>query len=396
MDGQSSPLAERRDRPRGRTAEPGGQGAGAGGGATWDAGAQDLPRRSAHGHRGDARLSVPQGTQGPRRRTAERPGADRTAASSARSWPRSGRSRTRSSTSDGALALQDAHEGGGAILAIAAGGARSARAVRRTAAPQRGPRANRPARGIVSTVLRDVYLADTVDEAVASGNATQGQSSFVTPDGMLIGPAVDPHRAPRLMPPPRHPGRSCRCSRTTCRRRSSSSVRAATARRDRREIAFLREQHRRGGRRHHLRGRASDLRWSATSEVCGPEEELLLTIRIARGPRIRLKRRGGRAVCRRSRPRRTEDMPELPPLQAAVADAGPSVAVETLRSATQRAPATTGCAELRAERDALAAQDPHAIRQALARRPEASRSEGVRSAARAGPGGRARGGQRDA
>src|SRR5439155_52989 len=45
------------------------------------------------------------------------------------------------------------------------------------------------ARGIVSTVLRDVYLAETVDEAVAM-QREHDQSSFVTPDGLLIGPAV--------------------------------------------------------------------------------------------------------------------------------------------------------------------------------------------------------------
>src|SRR5207247_1571745 len=45
------------------------------------------------------------------------------------------------------------------------------------------------ARGIVSTILRAVYLADSVEEAIAA-QAEHPESSFVTPEGMLIGPAV--------------------------------------------------------------------------------------------------------------------------------------------------------------------------------------------------------------
>ncbi len=89
---------------------------------------------------------------------------------------------------DGALALADAPNGDGAILAIAAGGP--------VPVGLPGERqllaavdAEPAARGIVSTVLRDVYLAATVDDA-ADKQAAHPDASFVTPEGVLVGPAV--------------------------------------------------------------------------------------------------------------------------------------------------------------------------------------------------------------
>jgi chromosome segregation protein len=89
---------------------------------------------------------------------------------------------------DRAQALAAAPDGDGAILAIAAGGP----------VPQ-GLSGERPllsavdaepaARGIVSTVLRDVYLAGSIEEA-AEKQAAHPTASFVTPDGTLVGPAV--------------------------------------------------------------------------------------------------------------------------------------------------------------------------------------------------------------
>ena len=85
-------------------------------------------------------------------------------------------------------ALAAAPEGDGAILAIAAGGP----------VPQ-GLSGERPllsavdadpaARGIVSTVLRDVYLAGSIEEAAEKQDA-HPNASFVTSDGTLVGPAV--------------------------------------------------------------------------------------------------------------------------------------------------------------------------------------------------------------
>ena len=89
---------------------------------------------------------------------------------------------------DRAQALAAAPDGDGAILAIAAGGP----------VPQ-GLSGERPllsavdaepaARGIVSTVLRDVYLAGSIEEAAEKQDA-HPTASFVTPDGTLVGPAV--------------------------------------------------------------------------------------------------------------------------------------------------------------------------------------------------------------
>jgi chromosome segregation protein len=89
---------------------------------------------------------------------------------------------------DAGRALDDAHEGDGAILAIAAGGP----------VPMGidGERslltlidAEPAARGIASTVLRDVYLAPSVSEA-AEKQRRHSSASFVTPEGVLVGPAV--------------------------------------------------------------------------------------------------------------------------------------------------------------------------------------------------------------
>jgi chromosome segregation protein len=89
---------------------------------------------------------------------------------------------------DATDALADAATGDGAILAIAAGGPVPlglSGERKLLAAVQADP----AARGIVSQVLKDVYLASDLDEAVAKQRANAG-ASFVTPDGVLIGPAV--------------------------------------------------------------------------------------------------------------------------------------------------------------------------------------------------------------
>ena len=44
-------------------------------------------------------------------------------------------------------------------------------------------------RGLVSTVLRDLYLAENLEEAAAK-HASHPETSFVTPAGIMIGPAV--------------------------------------------------------------------------------------------------------------------------------------------------------------------------------------------------------------
>ena len=89
---------------------------------------------------------------------------------------------------DGDRAVADAPEGDGAIFAIAKGGP-VALGLRGERALLSVVEAEPAARGIASTVLRDVYLVGTVDEAVEKQGAHPA-ASFVTPEGVLIGPAV--------------------------------------------------------------------------------------------------------------------------------------------------------------------------------------------------------------
>ena len=89
---------------------------------------------------------------------------------------------------DGERALADASEGDGAILAIAAGGP-----VPLDLLGERGiltvVNAEPVARGIVSAALKDVYLAGTVEEA-AEKQRRHPRASFVTREGVLVGPSV--------------------------------------------------------------------------------------------------------------------------------------------------------------------------------------------------------------
>jgi chromosome segregation protein len=89
---------------------------------------------------------------------------------------------------DGGRALADAPSGEGATLAVAGGGP--------AAFELSGERtllsivdADPTVRGLASTLLRDIYLADTLEEAAAK-HAEHPKASFVTPDGVLVGPAL--------------------------------------------------------------------------------------------------------------------------------------------------------------------------------------------------------------
>ena len=89
---------------------------------------------------------------------------------------------------DGDEAIADAPGGDGAVLTIAGGGPASF-----TLSGERTllsiVDADPAVRGLVSTVLRDIYLAEGLDEA-AGKHASHPHASFVTPEGILIGPAV--------------------------------------------------------------------------------------------------------------------------------------------------------------------------------------------------------------
>ena len=256
---------------------------------------------------------------------------------------------------DGALALEDARDGEGAILAIAAGGP--------VPVGRSGERrllsvveARPAARGIVSTILREVYLMDSVEEAVAA-QREHPDSSFVTPEGMLIGPAVI------------HTVREADARLREIRAELQVLVHDLTGTerqlRDRRtrleelgsEIGFLREQ-----------TDAADADITAAAErltsferdlaALGTERELL-ELRIASVRDGAATWRERLAALERSV---TDEAPELPPLPQPPIQA--RVAVETLRR--DRGRHDHRLAELRAECDVLAAQDPRSLRQALA------------------------------
>jgi len=264
---------------------------------------------------------------------------------------------------DGALALEDVHEGDGAILAIAAGGP--------VPLGRSGDRrllnvvdAQPAARGIVSTILRDVYLAGSVEDAVAK-QAEHPESLFVTPEGVLIGPAVI-HTAKeadgRL--------REIRAELQVLAHDLTATERQLRERRQRldetgQEIAFLREQ-----------TDAADADITAAAErLSAFERDLgalrkeveLLGLRVESLEESVATCRAGLSALERSV---VDELPELPPLPQAPIQT--RVAVETLRR--DRGHHDHRLAELRADRDAIAAQDPHALRQELAEA-EAARGE---------------------
>src|SRR5512132_3442212 len=89
---------------------------------------------------------------------------------------------------DAGRALADAPTGEGATFAVAGGGP--------AAFELSGERtllsivdADPAVRGLVSTLLKDVYLAETLEEAAAK-RAEHPKASYVTPDGVLVGPAL--------------------------------------------------------------------------------------------------------------------------------------------------------------------------------------------------------------
>jgi chromosome segregation protein len=255
---------------------------------------------------------------------------------------------------DAARALEDAGEGNGAILAIAGGGP--------VPMGLRGERsllsavdAQPVARGTVSMILKDVYLAGSVDEAAAK-QADHPHASFVTPDGVLVGPAVI-HTArqadDRL--------REIRAELTVLSHDLSATEQQLRPREERvgeiaSEVVFLREQ-----------VDAADADITAAAErmaaierdaVAMTTEHDLLAARLAAldanigAWRDRLTAIG---------PAGAEALPELPPLPRPPITS--RVAVETLRHT--RGAHDQRLSELRRERDELAAQDPVALRAAV-------------------------------
>jgi len=251
-------------------------------------------------------------------------------------------------------ALAAAPEGDGAILAIAAGGP----------VPQ-GLSGERPllsavdadpaARGIVSTVLRDVYLAGSIEEAAEKQDA-HPRASFVTPDGTLVGPAVI--HTPKGTD---DRAREIRAELQVLAHDLAGTRHRLQPQRQRmeetsEEIEFLNQQ---------IEAADADITTAAERlaaierdlAAAGKEEELL-------GERLG----GVRDAQTVARDRLAEigpagpaEIPELPPLPQPPVQA--RVTVETLRR--DRASMDARLARLRTERDEASAQDPGQLRSAL-------------------------------
>ncbi|MEX1263705.1 MAG: chromosome segregation protein SMC [Actinomycetota bacterium] len=250
-------------------------------------------------------------------------------------------------------ALTDAPEGDGAILAISSGGPvpLGLSGERKLLA---AVNAQPAARGIASTVLRHVYLAETVAEA-AEKQRQHPSSSFVTPEGVLVGPAVI-HTAAQADAR----SREIRAELQVVAHDLAATLNALRPKRERLdeiggEVDFLGEQI-----------EAADAEITAVAERLGglerdlsamhKEEELLAqrltaldeSVGVARERLVDL----GPAVV--------EAVPDLPAMPQQPVSA--RVAVETLRR--DRSSHDARLLELRRERGELATHDPIAMRAA--------------------------------
>ena len=251
---------------------------------------------------------------------------------------------------DGDRAVADAPEGDGAIFAIAKGGP-VALGLRGERALLSVVEAEPAARGIASTVLRDVYLVGTVDEAVEKQGAHPA-ASFVTPEGVLIGPAVI-HTAKEADARAREIRAELKVLDHDLAA-TRNAIKPTRARLDEigAEVTFLQEQ---------VDAADADITSAAerlsvlAAELAGlrKEEEILRqrVVSLDDGMAAWRERLGDAEPM-------PEEMPELPrtPQQPVSA----RVAVETLRR--DRSTLDARLVELRAERDALAAHDPIQLR----------------------------------
>ena len=251
---------------------------------------------------------------------------------------------------DGALALEDASDGDGAIFAIAGGGP-VAQGLTGERTMLSAVEAEPGARGIVSTVLRDVYIAGTVEEAAAK-QAAHPNASFVTPEGVLVGPAVI-HTAKEAD----GRAREIRAELQVLEHDLAATLSGLKPRRERlteigAEIEFLGEQ---------IEAADAEITTSAESlsgleaglAALRKEEELLSQRAVAIDESVGTWRERLTEVEPAAEP-----APELPPTPQPPVHA--RVAVETLRR--DRGLLDARLSELRRERDGLAAHDPAQLR----------------------------------
>ncbi len=271
---------------------------------------------------------------------------------------------------DGDMALADASDGDGAILAIARGGP-VALGLRGERALLSAVHAEPAARGIASTVLRDVYLAADVDEA-AEKQTAHPAASFVTADGVLIGPAVI-HTAKEVDAR----AREIRAELQVLEHDLAGTRNALKPKRERLdelagEAAFLQEQI--DAADAEITVAAERLSGLGAELVGVRREEELLQQRL-------LVIQEGMAAWRDRLAQVepvAEDLPELPPIAQSPVSA--RVEVETRRR--DRSALDARLVELRGERDLLAAQDPVQLRAAL-ESAEAEREDAETALARA-------------
>jgi chromosome segregation protein len=268
-------------------------------------------------------------------------------------------------------ALAAAPHGDGAILAIAAGGP----------VPQElsGERpllsavdAHPAARGIVSTVLRNVYLAASTEEAAAK-QAEHPRASFVTPDGTLVGPAV--------IHSPREPDGRAREIRAELQvvahdlagTRGRLKPLRQRMEESSNEIAFLSEQI-----------EAADTEITAGAERLGALEREHATLQreIELLSQRLVSVRDAQAVASERlisiAPAGSDGVPPLPAIPQPPIHA--RVSVETLRR--DRASLDARLARLRTERDEASDHDPQQLRAEL-EEAEAARAAAEQAAARA-------------
>ena len=253
----------------------------------------------------------------------------------------------------GSDAMADAPEGDGAILAIAGGGPASfviqgERTLLSIVA------ADPSARGLVCTVLKDIYLADTVQEA-ADKHARNPKAAFVTHDGVLVGPAV-------IRTTRRGDSRAAEIRRELAvvdhdlaQARAALRPKQERVEQIQREIAGLAERIEEADAG--ITRAAERLsRLEAELASLGKEEEILTQ---------RLGGMDDAAAAWRDRLAQAEpithELPELPRLAEPPIQA--RVAVETLRR--DRSSLESRLSGVRVERESLAAQDPAALEAAV-------------------------------
>jgi chromosome segregation protein len=252
---------------------------------------------------------------------------------------------------DGERALVDAPQGDGAILAIASGGP-----VPLGLTGERSllsaVEAQPAARGIVSTVLRGVYLASSLSEATEK-QAEHPGASFVTTEGILVGPALI-HTAGEIDAR----SREIRAELQVVAHDLTGAQRSLAPRRARLdeiggEIAFLREQ-----------VDAADVEITSAAERLDTLERDLTALRTERDlhdqRRLALDETDAIARDRLAAigPASLDETPDLPPVPQPPVAA--RVAVETLRR--ERASHDIRLTRLRTERDELATHDPARLR----------------------------------